>query len=526
MRNFKLDIAELSADLQLIRQIGSLPGVVTGIAQDSREVQPGYIFASRTGSSVSGMSFVADAIERGATMILTDEALPSDLKIPAIQIRDFRQALIILSLMIYDNPSIRLKLIGLTGTNGKTTTTFMIRAIAAAAGIRCGLLGTVGYDTGSEIKNAPLTTPDIDQVCRLLIEMIDNELNWTVMEVSSHALVQNRVDGLSFAAAGFTNLTRDHLDYHGSFEEYAAAKARLFEMMDADGPAVINKGDSWYKTIVKAARGHLVTYGPPESEPDLVTELIKHDLSGGTFRLTVRSGSWLSDVMQETYTPHDDVIDGDRSYSFDVKTPLIGVYHGENIALAAGLCLALGATPDDVINGVGSLSIVSGRMEAVDVGQPFTVLVDYSHTPDALERALKSLRPMCEGKLILVFGCGGNRDSSKRPQMGQVAGMLADRVFITSDNPRFEDPEEIIAEIVQGFPTRHQANLTVEEDRRGAICLALEMADKGDIVLLSGKGHETYQEINGIRRDFDDREVARDALRVKGLDTIVETAQN
>jgi len=483
-----IEINSILNQIGVIETRGDLPAQVSGITQDSRLVQPGYIFAARSGSTVCGVDFIPAAADRGAIIVITDEILPDICPLPSVRVTDFRQALVRLSKAVYGDPSACLNLIGVTGTNGKTTSVHLIRSILEAAGERCGLISTVGYDTGQRHLDAPLTTPDIDRLCELLREMVDAGCLWAVMEVSSHALVQGRVEGLNFNAAGFTNLTRDHLDFHGSLEAYAAAKAKLFNMMDPDGAAVINIGDPWGKAMVEAACGTVTTYGMEGAGGDLTVTSLEHSLDGGQFRLDWSGGS------------------------AKVLTSLIGDYHGENIALAAGVALGFGIDIGDILRGVEALKIIPGRMEAVSVGQPFAVLVDYSHTPDALERALSSLRPLCRGSIIVVFGCGGDRDRSKRPEMGRVASRSADRVIVTSDNPRSEDPKAIAADIARGRTSGPGSSTEVELDRRAAIHKALSIADEGDAVLIAGKGHETYQEIQGIRRSFDDRMVASEEL--------------
>jgi UDP-N-acetylmuramoyl-L-alanyl-D-glutamate--2,6-diaminopimelate ligase len=502
-----------SVDVLEIRS--ELPAQVSGITQDSRRVQAGYVFAARYGEKVNGLDFAGDARVRGAAVILTDSTLPGELPLPVVRVRNFRAALAQLSQAIYRDPSRRLKLIGITGTNGKTTTGHLVKSVVEVSGARCGLIGTVGYNTGARKMDAPLTTPDIDRLSELLAEMADAGCEYAVMEVSSHALAQERVAGLRFVGAGFTNLSRDHLDYHNTFEEYAAAKARLFEMMEPDGVAVVNARDPFGEYMASAARGEVVWFSSVGAA-DLNLYMVQHDVNGGRYRLTICRDCRLAERMRRQNRQQIQQISGGWVNEFEVITPLVGIYHGENIALAAGLTLGLGFSIADVQRGVDALKCVPGRMEAVKRGQPFAVLVDYSHTPDALEQALKSLRLICQGRLLVVFGCGGDRDHVKRPQMGKIAAELADCVIVTSDNPRFEQPEEIMKEIMDGVPAGERGKVTAEVDRQAAIGKALETARDGDVVLIAGKGHETYQETAGVRRPFDDRVAAGEALAGMG----------
>ncbi len=467
---------------------GRLPEKVYGISQDSRLIEPGYIFAARSGARSNGADFISQAAERGAVLVIASKLPTMPSPLPLILVPNFHKALETLSRLIYRDPSARLKLIGVTGTNGKTTTVHMIRSILAEAGQKCGLLSTIGYDTLKRKIDASLTTPDIDRTGALLCEMADEGCGWAVMEVSSHALSQGRMNGLKLAAAGFTNLSRDHLDYHGNFDSYAEAKARLFRSVSPDGFSMINIGDSHGPHMAEAAAGRVTTYRADGGEADLRVSLLDHSLQGGRFQLE------------------------SAGREFSVHTPLIGVYQGENIGLAAGVALGFGVDIECIKAGIERLSSVPGRMEGIDQGQPFAVLVDYSHTPDALESALKSLRPLCRNNLIVVFGCGGDRDRSKRPEMGRVVAELADRIIVTNDNPRTEDPAGIADEIIKGVKLQDRKRTMILLDRRSAIKHAISIATEGDVVLIAGKGHENYQLIGGVRRQFDDREVAAEEL--------------
>ncbi len=478
--------------LRLLKPIeirGELPASVSSITQDSRLVREGSLFAVRAGSRSSGFEYVHEAVSRGASLLMTAEPLPNLLPIPAIRVSEFRPALVAASHHLNGYPSRALGLIGLTGTNGKTSAAHLTRSIFEAGGDSCAMLTTVDYWTGKRMIDAPLTTPDIDRICDLLRESVESGCRWGVMEVSSHALDQGRVHGLKFKAAAFTNLTQDHLDYHKTFAEYFDAKMRLFKALPINATAIVNISQPWGARVVKAAWGCVVTVGGEFSGADLTFATIEHTVRGACYRL-----SW-------------------QGREVEVRTPLIGIYQGENIALAAATALSCEIPLEQVALGIEALQAVPGRMEAVSLGQPFAVLVDYSHTPDALLRGLTSLRPLTGGKLIALFGCGGDRDRSKRPMMGRIASEHADLVFITSDNPRTEIPLSICKEIEEGVPVELSHKVNVIVDRREATNEAIKKARAGDILLLAGKGSETYIEVNGMRSPYDDRVVAADVLR-------------
>ena len=486
MRPFMVD--KLIDGLDVISTTGKLPEKVVGITQDSRLVEDDFIFAARSGSKASAGDFIPQAVANGAVLVITGDDLPQPQSLPVVKVADFRHALEIVSKRVYRDPSTRLKLICVTGTNGKTTSVHLIKSILTEAGEVCGMLSTVGYDTIKRRIKPNLTTPDIDLLNAMLAEMVDAGAGWAVMEASSHALQQGRLAGLHIHVGAFTNLTHEHLDFHGSLKEYADAKAKLFAAVEKDGLSVINRGDKWSKTMIDAARGRIITYRRCDGDADLKVKIIEQSLDGGRFRL-----KWGEDV-------------------FEAQTTLIGEYNAENVALAAGVTLGLGFSPAIITKGVAKLKRVPGRMEAVNCGQPFSVLVDYSHTPDALKNALATLKSLCHKDLIVVFGCGGDRDRSKRPEMGRVAVEIADRLVITNDNPRSEEPGIIAGEIMNGVPTRRRNRAMVELDRREAIRRALISSREGDIILIAGKGHENYQLISGKRHNFDDRKVAAELL--------------
>ncbi len=472
---------------------GTLPDYVTGITQDSKSVKPGYIFFARSGVKINGLDFANDAAKAGATMIVTTSPLPENLPLPAIRIAHERNGLLILSHLIYNFPSKSLILIGVTGTNGKTSSVHLIRSIIETAGHKCGMISTIGYWTGQRFISPQLTTPDIDCICELLREMVDNGCQYAVMEVSSHALDQGRVEGLDYKVAAHTNVSLDHLDYHLTFEAYVLAKIKLFKMLANNSIAVINIGDTWSEHFVKAAKGRIITYRKVNNynECDSISIKLKTihcDATGGVYRLT------------------------GLGYDFTVHTPLIGEFQGENIALAASVALGLGFEPPTIIEGVEALKGVPGRMEPVSLGQPFTVLVDFCHTPDALERALRTIRNLRPQSLSVVFGCGGDRDKTKRPKMGLIAAQNADKVIITSDNPRYESPQAICEEILKGIPEEFKHKVRVIIDRRQAIYQIISEAKSSEIIILAGKGAETTIEVKGVKTPFDDRLVAKEAL--------------
>jgi len=490
------DVSQLLRKIRVISVLGSLPEVVTGISQDSRLLQSGYVFAAKKGQNFDGLEYLQDAKSKGAAMAITTESLPETSPLPLVRIPDFRRSLIELSHLIYDNPSQNIRLIGITGTDGKTSTVNLIKSILNAAGEKCGVITTNGYDTGKRWIDAPLTTPDIDRICSLLDEMRGENSSgcgWAVMEVSSHALALGRVVGLEFAAVGFTNLSSEHQDFHPTMNDYAIAKSILFSMIDPKSPAVINGDDPFSSVMLKANRGKAITFGAPGSEVDIKVSTISNSLEGGIYQISM-SGK-----------------------EMDIKTSLIGEYQGENIALAVGITKALGIEESDIVHGVENLELVPGRMEPIKSGQPFFVFVDYSHTGHAIENCLKSVKSLAQGRLISVFGCGGERDISKRSEMGRIAAELADLVFITDDNPRGEDPVGIINDILKGIKPEYSHEVTVEGDRRAAIWGAVQAAEKGDVIVISGKGAEDYQLINGIKHPFDDRVIAREALAEIGF---------
>jgi len=465
---------------------------LAGIAYDSRAVRPGSVFVALRGQKADGMSFVPQAVERGAVAVVAEPARPAGVGVPWIQVRDARLALALLADRFFDSPSRRMPVIGVTGTNGKTTTSYLLASVLDAAGLAAGVMGTVSYRVGREEREASRTTPEAPDVQQLLAEMLAHGCRSAVMEVSSHALALRRVDGMRFAAAVFTNLTRDHLDFHADMEQYFAAKRRLFEMLDADATGVINADDPRAAALVAACPRSL-TYGINQPA----------DVRPGPFTLDI--GGLSLDIR----TPKGSVA---------VRSSLVGRPNVYNILAAAASAVALDLPLEAVAAGVGALPGVPGRFEVVSAaGDDVTVVVDYAHTDDALRNLLETARPLAPQRLVTVFGCGGDRDTTKRPLMGMVAARLSDVVIVTSDNPRSEDPARIIEDIRRGITPASHSGRSIDVraivDRAEAIDRAIALAAPGDLVLVAGKGHEKYQQIGDRVLPFDDVAVARDALK-------------
>jgi UDP-N-acetylmuramoyl-L-alanyl-D-glutamate--2,6-diaminopimelate ligase len=467
---------------------------VKALAYDSRRASNGTLFIGLPGQREDGTTYAEQAIGRGAMAVLSERPAPPATTVPWIRIDDGRLGIAVIASAFFDHPSRALQVVGITGTNGKTTTAYLIRGVFEAAGWSTGLLGTVEYRIGAEVREASRTTPEATDLQQMLREMVDAQCRACVMEVSSHALALHRVDGTRFAAGVFTNLTRDHLDYHGDMERYFAAKRRLFELLPAAAPAVLNVDDPRGETLASQV-SRRVTYA------------IERD----------------ADVTPRTFAP---AVGG---LSFDAATPagivhirsqLLGRPNLYNLLAATATCVSLGIPTAAIEAGLAAVTHVPGRFQVVsDPGEDITVIVDYAHTDDALRNLLDTIRPLAKKRLITVFGCGGDRDRSKRPLMGAVAARLSDLIVITSDNPRSEDPARIIEEVERGIATpagQQSASATRSlgiVDRQEAIDQAVAMAAPGDVVVIAGKGHEKYQVIRDRSLPFDDVEVAKAALR-------------
>jgi UDP-N-acetylmuramoyl-L-alanyl-D-glutamate--2,6-diaminopimelate ligase len=465
-------------------------GAVSGLAYDSRTVKRGDVFVALKGLHADGTAFARQAIDRGAVAIVSEEPAPEGVHVAWAIVADARLALALLATTFYRDPSREMRVIGITGTNGKTTTAYLVAAIFEAAGIRCGVLGTVAYKIGDELREATRTTPEAPDVQALLREMVDRGCGACAMEVSSHALTLRRVDGMSFAAAVFTNLTRDHLDFHAGMDDYFRAKRRLFEMLPRNAPSILNVDDPRCGSLMEAG-GRPLTYGM-QRPADVKPGPVSFSLDGLQF---------------DVATPRD---------TLHVRSKLIGKPNVYNILAAVATATALDVSSDAIERGLQALDAVPGRFQTVSgPDDDVTVVVDYAHTDDALRNLLETARPLAHGRLITVFGCGGDRDRTKRPLMGAVAGRLSDVIVITSDNPRSEDPARIIEEIQRGITPdtrRERQSLLTIVDRRQAIARAVEIARAGDVVLVAGKGHEKYQVIGDRTLAFDDVAVAREAL--------------
>ncbi|MGE3635849.1 MAG: UDP-N-acetylmuramoyl-L-alanyl-D-glutamate--2,6-diaminopimelate ligase [Sandaracinaceae bacterium] len=467
--------------------------VVRGVRHDSREVEPGDLFVAISGLTNDGTKYAAAALERGASALAAESALPLDA--PTLVVRDARRALAALSAIVYGDPTARLSVVGLTGTNGKTTTAWVIDEALTHLGQRPALLSTIETRTPTHREAAPFTTPEGDAIARFAQRALDEGADHLVMEVSSHALALHRADAVHFSVAGFTNLTRDHLDFHASMEDYFAAKARLFEDL-APRAAVINVDDPAGAKLAEACRVPLVLCVSREGRADADVRAASCEMTRDGLRAEI-------DVLAERVT---------------LASPMIGLHNLDNLMLALGVLHALGHSPRAAADALGRAKGAPGRLERVDGLDGVSVVVDYAHTPDALARALDALRPVTAGRLIVVFGCGGDRDREKRPEMGRAAGERADLAIVTSDNPRTEDPHAILSAIEPGIAAhlkRGPSGYEIVEDRRAAIRRAIERARPGDTVLIAGKGHEDYQIRGREKLHFDDREEARSAIAAR-----------
>jgi UDP-N-acetylmuramoyl-L-alanyl-D-glutamate--2,6-diaminopimelate ligase len=469
---------------------------VERIQYDSRKIKRGDCFVALRGTGTDGHRFMESAVERGAKVVVLeqDSALPDSYfmhtGVVKIVVPDSRKALALLSANYFGHPSRELTTVGVTGTNGKTTTTHLIKSVLEAAGQRVGLIGTIEYKIGDEVIPASHTTPESLELNELLARMRGAGCQSVSMEVSSHALHQSRVFGLEYDVAVFTNLTQDHLDYHGTMEEYFGAKKLLFNNLQDDAAAVTNCDDSWGMQIASLSRARTLTYGVTEGA-DVQASDIHLSLAGTTFRL--RSGNEVTTL----------------------SSSLVGRFNVYNILAAYSTGVALGHTHETIAAGITAVQNVRGRFERIVSPQGWTAIIDYAHTPDALEKCLQTIHDILpkerHGKIITVFGAGGDRDTTKRPLMGNVVGSLSDLVIVTSDNPRTEDPERILDDIVKGIP--REATALREVDRRSAILAALRKARSGDVVLIAGKGHEDYQVIGKEKRHFNDREIVEEFIR-------------
>ena len=458
---------------------------ITGICSDSRRVGQGSLFVAIPGFQSDGHQYIRQAMEQGACAVVAQHApdCPVPEGVTLILVDDARRALAQLAAEWYDHPERQLRLVGVTGTNGKTTTTWLIRHILEQRGHKCGLIGTNGSIVDGPLRPAERTTPEAPELYGLLREMADAGCEYAAMEVSSHSLVLERVHGLHFAAAAFTNLTQDHLDFHKDMEHYFQAKALLFQRCDT---AVLNLDDDWGLRLAERVSCSRLTYSAKRLEADLIAKNIV----------------LLPDQVQAVLVRDNDIA--------RMRLNIPGMFSVYNGLTAIGCCLALGLTLEESAQALQSAQGICGRAEIVPTGREFTVMIDYSHTPDSMENILRTVRGYAKGRVVGLFGAGGDRDHAKRPIMGRIAGELCDLCVVTSDNPRSEEPEAIIRDILQGMSPKYKYK--VIPDRREAIAWCIKNARKDDIIVLMGKGQETYQEIRGVKHHLDEREEVRRAL--------------
>jgi UDP-N-acetylmuramoyl-L-alanyl-D-glutamate--2,6-diaminopimelate ligase len=483
-----VELERLIAALAPESVLGREPVEVGELAYDARAVTPGAAFFCVPGERADGHDFAPQAVENGAVALVVERALelPAHQAVPQLVVDDARVAMAIAADVFFGEPTKELEVAGVTGTNGKTTTAYLLWSILDAGGRRPGLLGTVESRVGGEVRPVVRTTPEAIDLQRTFREMLDSGDRSVALEASSHASTLRRLDRVRFDVLVFTNLTQDHLDFHGTMEDYYSAKRRLFTGA-APPPAAVNVGDELGRQLAdelaETRRAPLVTFGFADDAEIRPEELVL-DGSGARF----------------------------RAGGIELRTSLRGRFNVENVLGAVAAAQLLDVDDEQIAAGVGALAGVPGRFEAVDEGQPFTVLVDYAHTPDSLDNVLRSARDFTTGRLLVVFGAGGDRDRGKRPLMGKVAVDLADLVLVTSDNPRSEEPLAIIQDVLQGTGT----DVEIDPDRRSAIRGVLAQAQAGDVVVIAGKGHEQGQEIGSEKLPFDDREVVREALRERG----------
>lgn len=475
-------LREILSDICVLETHADLDMEISGVSYHSGRTQPGELFFAITGFASDGHHYIGAAVTAGAAAVVCEKRPETD--IPYLLVENSRLALALSSKRFFGNPAGRMKLIGVTGTNGKTTSTLLIKHILEKSlGAKVGLIGTNANMIGDRVLDTERTTPESFELQKLFFEMAEEGCAYAVMEVSSHALILDRVAGVRFASAVFTNLTQDHLDFHKTMDAYADAKARLFHLCDA---AVINCDDPYAKRMVMDVSCNILRYSAEAS-----TDLYATDIS-----LFPNRAEFLIHYGDE---------------ALRASLPIPGRFSVYNALDAVGCCMTLGVPFSACVDALTDASGVKGRMETVYAGEDYTVLIDYSHTPDSLENVLKAVRETGSGRVVALFGCGGDRDRTKRPIMGHIGTELADFAVITSDNPRTEDPEEIIREIVAGVDPDRE-NYTVIPDRREAIRFAMEHHLPGDVIVLAGKGHETYQEINHVKYHMDEREIVSDIL--------------
>lgn len=492
-----MKLQELASVLLITHTHGNADTEITGIEADSRKIKPGNLFLCIPGLTTDGHDYAPKAIALGASALVTERVL--DVSVPQLVVKDARYAMAALSAHFYGYPSKDMKLIGITGTNGKTTTTYLLEKIISDQGFKTGLMGNIHIKIGELYEeNKATNTQESLELQRILRKMADARVQYCVMETSSHGLEMGRVKGIQFRSGIFTNLTQDHLDYHKTMEAYAAAKGLLFSRLGngfSGDPqerqyAILNSDDSASELFTRLTAAQVLTYGI-EQPCDVRAADIRITAKGTSFQLVSFAGN----------------------AQFEMK--LVGKFNVYNALAAITAALAEGISLEAIKNSLESIAVVDGRMEVVDEGQDYLVLVDYAHTPDGLENALSTVREFAEGRIITVFGCGGDRDRTKRPVMGKVTAAYSDYLYVTSDNPRTENPDAILLDIVPGLQEANFPENRYEliADRKKAIQKAIEGAGPKDVILIAGKGHETYQDIMGVKHDFDDRLVAKAAIK-------------
>ena len=480
-------LRELISPVCSMTVTGDADPEITGITCDSRKVAPGFLFAALPGQLRDGACFVSDAVANGAAVVLTSREI-SDVDCQQVVVADARQALAEMSALFFGRPSDRLQLVGITGTNGKTTVAYGLRHVLQEAGISVGMLGTIEYDTGRTVRPAPLTTPESIDFSHCLSEMVDAGTSVAVVEVSSHALSQFRVAGHRFAGAVFTNLSRDHLDYHRDMEGYSAAKKLLFDALSPQAWAVVNRDCSYASRVTGDCSAEIIGYGQGETA-QVRGKILSVDLSG--MQVAMSMGT------QEAC----------------ISLPLVGAYNMENALAILAASTRFGVAWDDALAWLSGFTGAPGRLQRITSDDGLVAFVDYAHTDDALRKVLQVLRPLTPGRLITVFGCGGDRDRGKRPLMARAAEELSDRVIVTNDNPRTEPPEQIVADIRQGFSKACAAEVIL--DREQAVGEAVAGASAMDVVLVAGKGHERYQIMGTEKHHLDDCELVRAAFGLR-----------
>lgn len=502
-------LREIIGNLDGMRKVeGKASMEIKGVACDSKAVKQGYLFVAIKGSRFNGRDFIDEAIDRGAHAVVLEEEKGASYSfrrgVTFIYIKEARSALSKIAKTFYGDVSSAMHLIGITGTNGKTTTTYLIESLFKSKNKRTGVIGTINYRFGNRLIPALNTTPGILDLYSLLSSMKKERIKNCILEVSSHSLEQGRVEGLNFDVAIFTNLTCEHLDYHKTIDNYLASKLKLFTVIKKGGHAIVNKDDLYSERIIETVKlekkANVITYGI-DKDADVRAMDVSYSFKGLKFKLLVeakpRSGRGFASTI-------------------DIESRLIGRHNVYNILASASCGITMGMDLKEIARGIELVSELPGRLEAVDCGQAFSVFIDYAHTENGLENVLVALKELNPNRILTVFGCGGGRDRSKRPRMGRISSEFSDKVFITSDNPRNEEPMDIIKEVIKGISAKKN-NYEVEVDRFKAIQKALKEARKDDIVLVAGKGHETYQIFKNVTLPFDDREAVKKLLRERSL---------